>query len=144
MKKFKKFVTNNSLLIVIISILLIIPAYIGYKNTRVNYDILVYLPSDIETIKGENILTDEFGLGSYAFVIEKNMSNNNMLKLEDKIRNIDNVNVVISASDILDTIPYEMLPSEVSDKIYKDNYTIMMVTFDGVHQKIRRLMLLEN
>lgn len=131
MKKFKKFVTNNSLLIVIISILLIIPAYIGYKNTRVNYDILVYLPSDIETIKGENILTDEFGLGSYAFVIEKNMSNNNMLKLEDKIRNIDNVNVVISASDILDTIPYEMLPSEVSDKIYKDNYTIMMVTFDG-------------
>ena len=131
MKKFKKFVTNNSLLIVIISILLIIPAYIGYKNTRVNYDILVYLPSDIETIKGENILTDEFGLGSYAFVIEKNMSNNKMLKLEDKIRDIDNVNEVISASDILDTIPYEMLPSEVSDKIYKDNYTIMMVTFDG-------------
>lgn len=131
MKKFKKFVTNNSLLIVIISILLIIPAYIGYKNTRVNYDILVYLPSDIETIKGENILTDEFGLGSYAFVIEKNMGNNKILKLEDKIRDIENVNEVISASDILDTIPYEMLPSEVSDKIYKDNYTIMMVTFDG-------------
>lgn len=131
MKKFKKFVTNNSLLIVIISILLLIPAYIGYKNTRINYDILVYLPSNIETIKGENILTDDFGLGSYAFVMEKNVSNNKMLKLEDDIRKIKGVNEVISASDILDTIPYDMLPDNIRNKIYKDGYTLVMVTFDG-------------
>lgn len=131
MKKFKKFVTNNSLLIVIISILLLIPAYIGYKNTRINYDILVYLPSNIETIKGENILTDDFGLGSYAFVMEKNVSNNKMLELEDDIRKIKGVNEVISASDILDTIPYDMLPDNIRNKIYKDGYTIVMVTFDG-------------
>lgn len=132
MKKIREFITKHSLLIVIISILLLIPAFIGYANTRINYDILVYLPEDIETIKGENILTDEIGLGSYAFVMTDNMSNYDMLKLEDKIKDIDGVNQVFSYSDILDTtIPVEILPDEIRDKIYKDNSTIIMVTFNG-------------
>lgn len=132
MKKIREFITNHSLLIVIISILLMVPALIGYTNTRINYDILVYLPEDIETIKGENILTDEFGLGAYAFVMVDNMSNYDILKLEYEIKNIDGVNIAVSLADILDTsIPVEILPDEIKDKLYKDNETIIMVTFNG-------------
>lgn len=69
MKKIAEKITNNSVIVLVISLLLFIVSIFGYVNTRVNYDILVYLPDTIETIKGENILTDEFGLGSYAFVM---------------------------------------------------------------------------
>lgn len=132
MKKIRDFITNHSLFIVIFSFVLLIPAIIGYKSTRINYDILVYLPEDIDTIKGEKILTDEFKLGSYAFVIADNLSNYDMLKLEDKIRKIDGVNEVFSIADILDTtIPIEILPDELKQKIYKDNSTLIMVTLNG-------------
>lgn len=132
MKRFSKFVANHSKLIVIISFILLIPALLGYINTRVNYDILVYLPDSVDTIKGEKILTDDFGLGSYAFVMVEDKSSYEMLKLEEKIKKIDGVNQVFSIADIIDTtIPYEMLPEEVTDKLYKDNETIIMVTFNG-------------
>ncbi len=132
MKKFSKFISNHSMLIVIISLLLLIPAIYGYINTRINYDILVYLPDSNETIKGEKILTEDFGLGSYAFVMVENDSSKNILKLEDKIKAIKGVNQVFSIADIIDTtIPYDMLPDEVKDKVYKSNETIIMVTFNG-------------
>lgn len=83
MKKFKEFITNHSLLVVVISCVLLIPSIIGYYNTKVNYDILVYLPEDIETIKGQNILTDEFGIGAFSFVTT-NMSNYDILTLEKR------------------------------------------------------------
>ena len=132
MKKILNFITNNSLLIVVISILLMIPSIIGYVNTRINYDILVYLPENIDTIKGENILTDDFNLGAYAFVMVDNMSNYDILKLEDKISNIKSVDKVVSVADVVDTsIPVEMLPDQIKDKIYSGDETIIMVTFDG-------------
>ena len=69
MKKIGKFITEHSLLIVIISLVLLIPAMIGFISTKTNYDILVYLPEDIETVQGQNILTDEFNLGAFSFVL---------------------------------------------------------------------------
>ena len=72
MKTISKYISNHSLLVVLLSIFLLIPATVGYMKTRINYDILIYLPEDVETIKGENILTDEFGLGAYAFVMVDN------------------------------------------------------------------------
>lgn len=132
MKRIADKITNNSILILIVSFILLIVSVFGYINTRVNYDILVYLPDSIETIKGENILTDDFGLGSYAFVMVDNKSSNYILNLEDKIKNIKNVNAVCSVADVIDTtIPYDMLPDEVKDKLYSDNETIIFVTFDG-------------
>ena len=132
MKRIADKITNNSILILIVSFILLIVSVFGYINTRVNYDILVYLPDSIETIKGENILTDDFGLGSYAFVMVDNKSSNYILNLEDKIKNIKNVNAVYSVADVIDTtIPYDMLPDEVKDKLYSDNETIIFVTFDG-------------
>ena len=132
MKKISNFIVNNSKLIVIISILLLIPAVIGYINTKINYDILVYLPKNIETIKGQNILTNDFKTGAFSFVIIDDKKANEVLLLEDKIKKINGVNKVISINDITDiTIPIDMIPDEIIGKIKKDDSTLMLVTFKG-------------
>ena len=72
MNKYSKYITDNSKLIVILAIVLLIPTIIGYIHTKINYDILIYLPEDIETVKGQNILTDEFKIGAFSFVLVDN------------------------------------------------------------------------
>lgn len=104
------------------------------QATKINYDILAYLPNDIETVKGENILTDDFGMGAYAMILVENMPESEMLRLEDEIKSMDNVGIVGSIADVLgDTMPSEMLPDKIKNALYKDNTTIIMVTFkDGI------------
>ena len=132
MKKFADFITKKHILVLIIGLLLMVPALIGYINTKINYDILVYLPENIDTIKGERILTEDFGIGSYAFVMIDTKDNYKVLKLEDKVRKIKGVNKVFSEADILGTtIPKEMLPDEVLDKLYDKDTSVMLVTFKG-------------
>lgn len=130
MQKFGEFICKHRKLILVIALLLLIPAIIGMRATRINYDILVYLPEDIETIKGENILSDEFNMGSFSIVILEDMKSKDVISLEKKIRGLDNVEKVVSANDVIGTsIPKEMLPEEMKDKVYKENDTIMLVTF---------------
>ncbi len=130
MSKLPKAVCRHKKIVLIITLLLLIPSLIGMKSTRINYDILVYLPEDIETIKGENILSDEFNMGGFSIIILDNMKSKDIEKLEKKIKNLDNVGKVISATDIFGTnIPIEMIPESAKDKIYKDKSTIMLVTF---------------
>ena len=130
MKKFFNFIAYHSKLVLIISLILLIPALYGFISTRINYDILVYLPKNIETIKGQKILTEDFGIGSYAFVMTNDRSQKNILKLENKIKKIKGVNEVASVVDVLDTtIPHEMLPDEIGDKVYKGNETVILVTY---------------
>ena len=132
MKKIREFIVNHSLLIVIVTLIGMVPMLIGYINTRINYDILVYLPKDIDTMKGQDILSEDFGLGGYAFVMVDNMSNYDTLELEKKYRNIDGVNKVFSMSDVLDTtISYDVLPDEVKDKLYRDGTSVILVTFEN-------------
>lgn len=129
MKTFASIISHYHKFILFIGILLLIPAFYGYVNTKVNYDILVYLPDNIDTIKGQNILTDDFGLGSYAFVMT-DLDNHDILKLEKKIKKIDGVNQVASVADVIGTtIPKEMLPDEVLEKLYHDDTSIILVTF---------------
>ena len=131
MKKISEFISNNSLLIVIISVLLLIPATLGYIHTKINYDILVYLPKDIETIKGQNILTDEFKTGAFSFVFVENNKAVDVLKLEEEVKKIKGVNKVFSLYDVTGTtIPIEMIPDELKDKLVKEDSTLMLVTFD--------------
>lgn len=134
MHKIGKAICKYRKLILIVSILLLIPSIIGMKATRINYDILVYLPDDIETIKGENILSKDFNMGSFSMVILENRQTKDILNLENEIKKIDNVEKAISIADVVGTgFPTEMIPSELKDKIYKDNSTIMLVTFkDGI------------
>ena len=133
MNKISKFIVKSYIPILIIGLLLLIPSIIGYINTRINYDILVYLPEDIETIQGQNILTKDFGIGSYAFVMVDSSNSKYILNLENKIKKIDKVNTVFSVEDIKDVgIPKDMLPNEILEKIYdkKTNETMIMVLFD--------------
>ena len=131
MKKVSEFISNHSLLIVIISVLLLIPAVLGYIHTKINYDILVYLPKDIETIQGQNILTDEFKTGAFSFVFVENNKAVDVLKLEEEVKKIKGVNKVFSLYDVTGTtIPINMVPDELKDKLVKEDSTLMLVTFD--------------
>ena len=92
---FGRAVTKHRKLILLIGVLLLIPAGIGYFNTRINYDILTYLPEDIETVKGQNILKDQFGKGAFSLVMVEGMSDKDIAALEDKFRKIDHVESVV-------------------------------------------------
>ena len=130
MHKIGKAICKYRKIILAIALLLLIPALIGMKATKINYDILVYLPSDVETIQGENILSNDFNMGAFSVIILEDMQTKDILKLEDKIKEVPNVEKVVSIADVIGTsIPTEMLPDELKDKIYKDNSTIMLVTF---------------
>lgn len=130
MHKFGELICKHRKIILIIALVLIIPSIIGMKATRINYDILVYLPDDVETIKGENILSKDFNMGGYSVVLLENMETKEIQKLEEKIKEIDNVEKAVSIADVVGTgIPIEMIPDEIKDKVYKDNSTIMFVTF---------------
>lgn len=132
MKKFALWITNHSLMTMIISLLLCIPAVYGYINTKINYDILVYLPDNIETIQGQNIMTNDFGIGAFSFVITSDKSSKDIEAVEKRIKKIDGVNEVISLADVTDTtLPWSMIPDEVTDKLVKDGKTIILVTFSG-------------
>lgn len=131
MRKLANTIVNNSKLIVIICVLLMIPALIGYIHTKINYDVLVYLPKNIDTIKGQNILTNDFHSGAFSFVIVDHKTGKEILELEDQIKEIEGVNKVVSVHDITDvSVPVEMIPDKVLDKIQKDDSTIMLVTFN--------------
>lgn len=132
MKKIGDYICKHKILILILTLVLLIPAIIGMALTKINYDILVYLPEDIETIKGQDILTNDFNMGAFSVTIIDNMSAKDILKLEDKIRKVEGVAKVISAYDLTgSTIPLEMLPDDLVGKVKKDNSDIMIVTFNN-------------
>lgn len=131
MKKFSEFICKNRVLVLIVSFVLLILSFIGMKLTKINYDILVYLPDDIETIKGQNILTDEFNMGAYAMVITDNLKADEILKVEEKMRKVDGVNKVVSLYDALGTdFPIDVLPDDIRSHLNKDNSNLLLVTFE--------------
>lgn len=130
MKKISKFIINNKTKVLIISCIILVLSFIGMKLTTINYNILVYLPSEIDTIKGQDILTDEFNMGSYPIVVAEKLSPKEILNLKNKITKVEGVNEVLSIYDVLGTnIPIDVLPSEIKDKIHQDNTDLMFITF---------------
>ena len=131
MKKFSEFICKNRVLVLIVSFAFLILSFIGMKLTKINYDILVYLPDDIETIKGQNILTDEFNMGAYAMVITDNLKADEILKVEEEMRKVDGVNKVVSLYDALGTdFPIDVLPDDIRSHLNKDNSNLLLVTFE--------------
>ena len=114
MLNFARKICKNKTLILIIAILLLIPSFFGMKATRVNYDILVYLPENIETMQGQNILQNDFNMGSYSIVLLDNMKTKDIKKLEEKFRNTDNVEKVVGVSDILGTLLLKNIVHSIS------------------------------
>lgn len=132
MKKMSKFICDHKNLILFLSGILLILSFIGMKLTRINYDILVYLPEDIETIEGQNILTDDFHMGAYSIAVAQNMDSKSVVLLEEKIKDVNGVNEVLSLYDVIGTsIPLEMLPKEITEKLHQDNTDLIFITFSG-------------
>ncbi len=131
MLKFGRKVAKYRVLVLVISILLLIPAGISYVNTRVNYDILYYLPDNIDTMKGQDILLKDFGKGAYALFIANGMSDHEAALLKEEIEKTEHVADVIWYDSILsDTVPQEMLPEKLYDIFHSDDGTMMAVFFD--------------
>lgn len=131
MLHFAKQVVKNKILILIISILLLIPSLIGMISTRVNYDMLSYLPKDIETMKGQDILQEEFGKGAFSFFMVEDMDMQDVSKLKAKIEKVDHVDSVVWYDTISDiSVPMSLLPKEVYDAFNSEDTTMMAIFFD--------------
>ncbi|MGN0313159.1 MAG: RND family transporter [Fusicatenibacter sp.] len=131
MEKLGRKIVKCRIPIFIISLLLLIPSVIGYINTRVNYDILYYLPDDIETMKGQDILVDEFGTGAYSMFLCEGMEEKEVAALKAQIEQVEHVAKVVWYDSFLDlSVPMEMLPDRVRNAFNSDDSTMMFIIFD--------------
>ena len=130
--KFGKAVTGKRRLILIVAVLLLIPSVLGMMATRINYDVLDYLPDNIETMKGQDILMDDFGKGGFSMVMVEGMQKKDVAHLKDRIEDVDHVESVIWYDSIMDvSVPYEIIPENIYDKFNSGDTTLMAVFFDS-------------
>ena len=131
MTKIGKFIAKHKYLILVISLILLVPSAIGYVKTRINYDILSYLPKTLETVDGQDVMVDEFGMGAFSMVVVEGMDNKDILKLEEKMEAVDHVEEVLWYGDAMDTsVPTDMLPSTLKDALFNGDATLMIALFD--------------
>ena len=129
--KLGKHVVNMRIPILILALVLLIPSAIGYLKTRTNYDILTYLPKDIETMKGQDILAEDFGTGAFSMVVVEGLPDRDIAKLADKIEEVDHVERVLSYPSATNgTVPIELLPDELRSTIQQGDAQLMMVFYD--------------
>ena len=132
MVKFGKFITKHKLFILILGVLLIIPSMIGMVKTRVNYDVLSYLPDSLETVSGQDIMVDEFGMGAFSMVIVENMDNKDVVALKEKLEKVDHVEKIIWYDSVADiSLPTDMLPNELKEALFNGDATMMIALFDN-------------
>ena len=113
MKKLAEFITKHKNIIILLAVILLIPSGIGYVSTRVNYDILSYLPDSLETVKGQDVMVDEFGMGAFSMIVVEDMSMKDAADLEKKIEAINHVEDVLWYDDALDiSVPTKMMPKK--------------------------------
>lgn len=131
MIKFAKKIVKFRVAILVMSLILLIPSAFGYINTRVNYDILAYLPDDIETMEGQDILVNEFGTGAFSLFMVEGMENKDVSSLIDKIRDVDHVEKVIWYDSLMDiSVPMDILPDNLEEAFNSENSTLMAIIFD--------------
>ncbi|WP_042256944.1 efflux RND transporter permease subunit [Butyrivibrio proteoclasticus] len=131
MNKLSHLIVKLRYVILIVAFALLIPSAIGYFNTRVNYDILTYLPGDIETMKGQDILLDQFGTGAFVLYVAEGMDEKDVSNLKAEIEKVDHVSDVIWYDSVMDiSVPMEMLPDRVYEAFNSDDATMMFIIFD--------------
>ena len=131
MVKIGKKIVKLRIPIFILCLLLLVPAGWGYLNTRINYDILSYLPEHLETVKGQDIMVDEFGMGAFSMVVVEDMEPKNVVRLKERIEEVDHVKDVLWYDSIMDIrMPMEMLPDKIRDAFNQGNATMMIALFD--------------
>ena len=130
--KFGKAVVKCRIVILIVSAVLLIAAFFGMINTRVNYDMLNYLPDSLDTVKGQQYMLEDFNKGAFSFLIFENVDKKDIIKTEDKIKKVDHVATVLWYDDLADeSIPMQILPDKVYDAFNKGDDTLMAVFFDS-------------
>ncbi len=132
MKKFGLFVANHRVLVLIVATLLLIPAFLGFVNTKVNYDLLTYLPQELDSTKGQIILEEDFSNSATSMLMVQNMEDKDVVKLKEKIGEIETVQKVVWIDDIADiTVPREMLPTKIKDMFFRKDTTLLMIKFNN-------------
>ena len=133
MVKVSKKIVKFRVPILILSIILLIPAVWGYVNTRINYDVLTYLPEDIETMQGQEIMTNDFGIGAFSMLMVDGMEDKEIVKLKEKVEKVDGVENVLWYDSLADiSVPQSVLPSKLYDEYNTEDGTMMAVFFkDG-------------
>ena len=127
-----KWITKHKNIILVIAFILLIPAGIGYVSTRVNYDVLSYLPESLETIKGQDILVDEFGMGAFSMVVVEDMELKDVAALKEKFQNVEHVKDVLWYDSVADlSIPVSMIPEKFKDGFFNGDATMMIALFDN-------------
>ena len=127
-----KWITKHKNIILLIAVILLVPSAIGYVTTRVNYDVLSYLPTTLETVEGQDILVDEFGMGAFSMIIAEDMSMKEAAELEKQLESIKHVTDVLWYDDFLDiSVPTEMMPKDLQEAFFNGNATMMIALFDN-------------
>ena len=129
--KFGKWITRHKALVLILAFLLMVPAIIGYVSTRINYDLLSYLPDSLETVSGQDTMVDEFGMGAFSMIVVEDMENKDVVALKEKLEKVEHVEDILWYDDAMDiTVPKEMLPEKLQEALFNGNATMMIALFD--------------
>ena len=132
MIQFAKKLVHHRKFIVFLAFILLIPSTIGIVKTRINYDILSYLPDSLETVKGQDIMVDQFGAGAYSMIIVEDMNLHDVQKLKQKLEKVNHVDKIIWYDDIADiSVPTSMMPKDLKNIFFADDSTMMLVLFDN-------------
>ena len=122
---------KKRMMILIISLVLLIPSVFGYISTKINYDLLTYLPKEIDTMKGQDILKEDFGTGAFSMLVSENMKPKEVSALKEKIQDVPHVKDVIWYDSLLDTsVPMEMLPKDLYEAFNHGDATLLMILYD--------------
>lgn len=118
-------------IVLIVALILLIPAFMGYKSTKINYDMLNYLPEDMDTVKGQNLLMDDFNKGGFSIIVVENMKSGQVAKLRNDIKEVDHVTQIVNLQDVINPdMPKEMLPEKVANNLKNQDATLLGVFFD--------------
>ena len=138
MYRFGKWIAKHRIFVLILAAALLIPAFYGYVQLHVNYDILYYLPDNIETMQGQQILLEDFGRGAYAMFVAEGMTDGQAAQLKARLEQVDHVADIIWYDSVLDvSVPAEILPEELYDKFHSEDATLMAIFFDtGISEDV--------
>lgn len=131
MNKFGNFIAKHKKLVLVIASLLLFPAIYGNSMTKINYEILNYLPEELESVKGQNVLSEVFNDSASGMLVIENMEEKDVLRTKDKLKEIDGVRDILWVDDFIDiSVPKEMLPESVREMFYRENSTLLLMSFE--------------
>ena len=129
--KFGKWIAKHKGLVILIAVVLLIPSVIGYVSTRINYDVLSYLPDSLETVSGQDIMVDEFGMGAFSMIVVEDMENKDVVALKEKLERVEHVQEILWYDDAMDiSVPTQMIPKRLRDALFQGKASMMIALFD--------------